>query len=125
MKYLEKFNLNKMYMFPNGQLATKEKILIDYPAVQYFTFVAETDKAGEVLLALDNLSALRGFYNIDENLSEDEAIEKIEEILNTPQEISSEPTTEERTAAALEQMAEGATSQSTEAMNILLTGEEE
>lgn len=38
---------------------------------------------------------------------------------------STEPTAEERQAAALEAIAEGATSESTAAMNALLTGEEE
>lgn len=98
--YLEKFDFNKVYMFPNGQMATKEKLLADYPATQYFTFVAETDLNGEVLFALDNLSALRSLHGIDETLTEDEAIEKLEEIRNTEPE--EEISAEERIASALE-----------------------
>lgn len=125
MKKIVKYDGTKTYMFPNGVLATPEKILEDFPAILTFVHIIETDEAGEVCFAVQNLSAMRGFYKIDSSLTEDEAIAKIEEIINTPQETSAEPTPEERTAEALEQIASGATSESTEAMNILLTGEEE
>lgn len=48
-------------------------------------------------------------------------IEAFEDELNTP---STNPTTEERTAAALEAIADGQTTENTQALNILLTGEE-
>ena len=50
-----------------------------------------------------------------------DVIEAFEDARNTP---SGEPTAEERQAAALEAIASGATSESTAAMNALLTGEE-
>lgn len=50
-----------------------------------------------------------------------EAIEAFEDAMSAP---STEPTAAERQAAALEAIAEGATSESTAAMNALLTGEE-
>lgn len=50
-----------------------------------------------------------------------EAIEAFEDAMNAP---STEPTAAERQAAALEAIAEGATSESTAVMNALLTGEE-
>jgi hypothetical protein len=50
-----------------------------------------------------------------------DAIEAFEDAMNTPR---AEPTAEERQAAALEAIATGATSESTAAMNALLTGEE-
>ena len=111
-------------MFPNGVLATPEKMVEDFPAILTFVHIIETDEAGEVCFAVENLNAMRSFYNIDRNLTEDEAITKIEEIINTPEEVSTEPTAEERTAKALEEIAQGTTSESTEVMNILLTGEE-
>ena len=49
-----------------------------------------------------------------------EAIEAFEDEMNTP---SGEPTAEERQAAALEAIAEGATSETTAAMDALLNGE--
>lgn len=50
-----------------------------------------------------------------------EAIEAFEDAMNAP---STEPSAEERQAAALEAIATGATSETTAAMNALLTGEE-
>lgn len=50
-----------------------------------------------------------------------EAIEAFEDDMNAP---STKPSAAERQAAALEAIAEGATSESTAAMNALLTGEE-
>lgn len=122
MKKLEKYTGNKTYMFPIGTLATPEIMEKQYPAITVFTHVIETDEAGQVCFAIENLSALRSMYNIDSSLTEDAAITKIEEIINTePEQVES---TEERTAKALEEMAAGTTSESTEVMNILLTGEE-
>ena len=44
---------------------------------------------------------MRSVYNVDRSLSEDEAIAKIEEIVNTPP-AEPEPSAQERIAAALE-----------------------
>lgn len=124
-KKIEKYTGNKHYMFPNGKLATPEIMQNDYPAIMVFTHIIETDEAGEVCFAVQNLSAMRGFYNIDNELTEDEAIAKIEEIINTPEPISTEPSTEERTASALEAIASGQTTENAQALDILLTGEDE
>ena len=88
-------------MFPNGVLATPEKMLEKFPAVLTFVHIIETDEAGEVCFAVQNLNAMRGFYGIEKSLTEEEAITKIEEIINTP-EPEPEPTAEERIASALE-----------------------
>lgn len=95
---LEKFDGKKVYMFPNGDVATPEKIRQQFPAVDYFTHVLEVN--GDVVQAVMALSALRNIHNIDESLSEDEAIAAIETIINTPPEPVITP--EERIAAALE-----------------------
>ena len=100
MKKLEKYTGNKTYMFPNGALATPKKMLEQFPAVLTFSHIIETDEAGEVFFAVQNLNAMRGIYNIDSTLTEDEAITKIEEIINTEPEY--EPSAEERIASALE-----------------------
>lgn len=100
---LEKYTGSKIYMFPNGNLATKEAVLEEFPAATTFTYVVTTDEGGEVMWGMDNLSGLRSLHGIDASLSEDEAISEIEEIMNTPEEIvEAEPTAEERIAAALE-----------------------
>ena len=101
MKIIEKYTGNKTYMFPNGKLATKEAVLKQYDSALTFPHIVETDENGEVMFALQNLSAMRTFYNIDKSLSEDEAIAKIQEIVNTPPP-EPEPSAEERMAAAME-----------------------
>lgn len=125
MKKLEKYTGNKTYMFPNGVLATPSVMVDKFPAVLTFVHVIETNESGEVCFAVQNLSALRSRYGIDSSLSEDEAIAKIEEIINTPPvEEPIQPTAEERTAAALEAMAAGQSTENSQALDILLTGEE-
>lgn len=99
MLRLEKFDGQKTYMFPSGEIATPEKIREQFPAVDYFTHVLEIN--GNVCQAVMELAALRSIHNIDPSLSDDEAIAEIEAIINTPPP-PSEPTPEERIAAALE-----------------------
>ena len=102
MKKVIKYTGDKTFMFPNGGLATPEIVAEQYPAVTAFTHIVETDDNCEVLFAIQNLSSMRNIYNIDTSLTEDEAIAKIEEIVNTPEPESTEATAEERIAAALE-----------------------
>ena len=102
MKKVIKYTGDKTFMFPNGGLATPEIVAEQYPAVTAFTHIVETDDNCEVLFAIQNLSAMRSIYKIDTSLTEDEAIAKIEEIVNTPEPESTEATAEERIAAALE-----------------------
>lgn len=101
MKVLEKYTGEKTYMFPAGGLATRETVLANYPAVLTFVHVVTTDENGEVMWAIENLSALRTLHGIDSSLSETEAIKKIQDIINAP---APEPeiSPEERIAASLE-----------------------
>lgn len=98
---IEKYEGNKTYMFPNGEIATPERVAKDYPAVSTFAHIVETDGSGEVMFAIQNLAAVRSQMGIDQSLSEEEAIQKIEELRNTP---PNEPGVSEieRIAAALE-----------------------
>ena len=101
MVKIEKYNSEKMYMYPSGVIATPERIKKDFPAVETFVHIIETDESGEVCFAVQNLAAVRSQMGIDPSLSEAEAIAKIEEIRNEPAQ-EAEPTAEERIAAALE-----------------------
>lgn len=93
----------KTRMYPSGKVATKDTVYADYPAVKVFTHVIETDENDEVIYAINNLSALRTSYNIDKSLSKQEAVQAIQDIMNTPREpVEPEPTAEERIAASLE-----------------------
>lgn len=100
MKKVIKYDGTKTFMYPNGKIATKEVVLNDFPAALTFTHIVETDEHEEVCFAVQNLSAMRGIYNIDATLTEGEAIAKIQEIINTEPEY--EPSAEERIASALE-----------------------
>ena len=98
MKKLEKYTGEKTYMYPNAALATPERVLAVFPAAIAFPHVIETDENGEVLFAIMNLSAIRAQYGIDASLSESEAIQAIQDIINTP-EPEPEPTVDESTVA--------------------------
>lgn len=102
MKIIEKYTGEKTYMFPNGALATKAAVLEQFPAALDFVHIVETDEAGEVMWALQNLSAMRTMHKIDRSLSEAEAIAKLQEIINTEPEVDTTPSPEERIASALE-----------------------
>lgn len=99
---IEKYTGTKTYMYPNGALATPEQVQADFSACLAFPHIVETDEAGEVLFAMQNLSAVRSQLGLDCSLSENEAIAAIEEIRNTAPEVSLEASPEERIAAALE-----------------------
>ena len=98
MKYLEKYTGEKTYMYPSGALATPERVLKDFEAALAFPHIAETDEAGEVMFGFYNLSAMRTQYGIDSSLSEAEAIQAIQDIINTP-EPEPEETVDESTVA--------------------------
>ena len=98
---IEKYDGSKTYMFPNGELATPERVKRDYPAVEAFAHIVETDEAGQVMFAIQNLAAIKSQMGIDMSINDDEAISQIEEIRNAPAP-EPEPTPEERVAAALE-----------------------
>jgi hypothetical protein len=102
MKIIEKYTGEKTYMFPNGTLATPEEMQQQFPAVLTFAHIIETDEMGEVAFAVQNLNAMRSFYNLDSALTEAEAIAAIQEIVNTEPEVDDTPTPDERIAAALE-----------------------
>lgn len=101
MLKIEKYTGNKTYMFPNGDLATPEKVKEKFPACMAFAHIVETDEAGQVLFALQNLAAVKSQMGIDASLGDNESIAKIEELRNAPV-AEPEPSPEERIASALE-----------------------
>ena len=75
------------FKYPNGDPATPEKILKDFPHVasQDCKVVIEMlDEANGVLGAIDDLCVLKQVFEIDESLTDDEALIKIMEIRNAP-----------------------------------------
>jgi hypothetical protein len=103
MVKLEIYDGNKTYMFPNLSLATPEVVMAQYAAVNFAPCVIMTDSAGEMFCSIEPLNAMRSRLGVDESLSVDEALVIMEEIINTPPvPMNSDPTPEERIAAALE-----------------------
>lgn len=98
---IEKYDGSKTYMYPNGELARPESVQSKFPAVTEFVHIIETDEAGQVMFAIQNLAALKSQLGIDTSVEEEEAIKQIEKIKNTPAP-EPEPSAEERLAAALE-----------------------
>lgn len=96
-----KYTGEKTYMYPNSAVATPEQVLADYPAILTFPHIIYTDEAEQTIFSIENLAAARSRYEISPELSEEEAISKIEELRNTPSP-EPEPTAEERIAAAME-----------------------
>lgn len=96
-----KYDDTKTFMYPNGSIATPERIQLDFPAVTIFPHIIETDENSQICYAVQNLSAMRSLYDIDQSLSEDDAISAIEAKRNAEYTII-EPTPEERIASALE-----------------------
>ena len=94
----EIFDGKKTYMFPNGEVATPEKIRQKFPAVDKFPHILELN--GDVCQAVMNLKAVRNIHKIDPALTDEEAIAQIENKVNNPPEPL--PSPEERQAAALE-----------------------
>ena len=97
---LEKFDGTKTYMFPNGEVATPERIRADFPAVDMFAHILEIN--GDVCQGVMNLNAMRNIHTVDDGLNEGEAILAIEQEINYPTVIPQEPSPEERMASAME-----------------------
>lgn len=106
---LKKYKQTDMYMSPSGALMDAAAVSEQFPAASVFPHVVETDPAGQMMYGLYNLAAMRGQYGIDPALGEAEAIAALTDAMNAEQEAQKEaatqPSVEERTAAALEFLA--------------------
>lgn len=98
---LEIYQGTKTYVAPSGELLTPEKMSASFPAVNSFTHIIQTDSSGEICYAVQLFSAMRNQLGVEDTLTDTEAMEAMESILNAPQP-EPEPTAEERIAAAME-----------------------
>ena len=104
LKVLEKYDGAKTYMFPDGTLATPETVIQQFPAILAFAHIIETDVLGEVMFAVQNLSAMRSSYELDMTLTEDEAITELQRIINLPPATPVVDDTQQRIADALQDL---------------------
>lgn len=129
MKRYSIWDKKSVIIVPTGKVFTAEQWIEKYP-VAGIDSITVVCSAGEInggffgtLGQMKQTYEAQGcdFSACTTNEEVLEAIEAFEDAMNAP---SGEPTPDERQAAALEAIAEGATSETTAAMNALLTGEE-
>lgn len=129
MKRYSIWDKKSVIIVPTGKVFTAEQWIEKYP-VAGIDSITVVCSAGEInggffgtLGQMKQTYESQGcdFSACTTNEEVLEAIEAFEDAMNTP---SGEPTPDERQAAALEAIATGATSETTAAMNALLTGEE-
>lgn len=102
LHYIEKYNKDKTYIFQNGQIANYDRIKNLYPGIDDITYIITTDYTRTIIISIDPLNLKRTELNIDINLNEDQAIEKIIEILDKEDGFTIDDTT--RIADALEDL---------------------
>lgn len=128
MKRYAIWNKQDLILTPIGEVITPEKWMERYPiaALESITVVCAAGEInggffgtlGQMVQMYESMGAdFSACTTAEEKL---EVIEAFEDAMNEP---STEPTAEERQAAALEAIAEGATSETTSAMDALLNGE--
>ena len=102
----ELYDRNKTYMTPSGSIATPQWVAEQFPAVGHFAFVLETDASHTMMYSLDALAKMKGIYNIDNSLTDIQAVEAIADKVYSmkveEEEQANVPSVQERTAAALE-----------------------
>lgn len=90
-----------VYMFPNGELATKERMIKEHPAILTFPHYIITDINEEMVTEIIHVGQAKTLYQLDSNLSVEEARKQLELVINQKPE-EPLPSPEERIAAALE-----------------------
>lgn len=128
MKRYAIWNKKDVILTPIGEVLTAEQWINRYPiaAVPTVTVVCACGEIngaffgtlGQMVQMYEGMGADFSACTSDEEKLE--VIEAFEDAMNAP---STEPSAEERQAAALEAIAEGATSETTAAMDALLNGE--
>jgi hypothetical protein len=96
----EIYDGTKTYMYPNGTIATPEKVVEDFPAVNVFPHVVEIN--GNVFQAIYELESVKNLRNIPEETPVEETLVLLQEAFVAAQNFTPEPSAEERIAAALE-----------------------
>lgn len=106
MKYITIYENTKTYLYPNMKTATPEEVGMEYSAVNIegIKCVIETDESGIMFYtAPEPIQVMAGRIGADISgcVTDEERLQIISDILNAPAP-ESEPSAEERIAAALE-----------------------
>jgi hypothetical protein len=102
MTNLEIYNPDKTYMTPDMKVATPDQIKANYSAVNNFKCVIYTDESGEMLFGIEPFNAMKQRLGVASGLSDEETLKAMEDILNKPVPVNTEPSAQERIASALE-----------------------
>jgi hypothetical protein len=103
MNKLEVYDGSKTYMAPSGAIYDPDRLRQDFPAALVFAHLIHTDEGGEVCFGVYNYKAFCAQHGLDPTKPPEVNIPLLEEAMNAPPpEPSSEPSPEERIAAALE-----------------------
>jgi hypothetical protein len=102
MYYAEKYNKEKIYYFQDGKIADYERLQQIFPAIDDLTFIVFTDYSRQIIISFEILNLVRTRYNISTELTDDQAIAAIIEIMNNPD--PEEYTDTTRIADALEDL---------------------
>ncbi len=101
-KYFELYDNTKTYLSPIGEAFTPEEVSKRYAIVNHgLPVIIETDSSRTVFGGYGLLSQYKNMYNIDDELTDEEALAEIERIANLPAPEPA-PSAEERIASALE-----------------------
>ena len=101
-RHFELYDITKTYYSPIGEVFSPDVVGMKYAVVNSgLPVVIETDSSHTIFGGYGLLSQYRDMYDIDDALSDDEALAEIERIANLPQP-EPEPTPEERIASQLE-----------------------
>lgn len=91
MKYFSLYNGENSYIFPNGMPAGEGELIKSYPLINQIPFILQTDRSGHIIFNISLLELLRNQYDISEEVSDEEAVEIIQEIENrTDDEVDSQ-----------------------------------
>lgn len=99
--YFEIYNPEKTYLSYADEAFTPEHVQTHYATVNFGTCIVQTDKSHVRFGYINLLSDERDRWDIDDSLTDEEAVAEIERLANLPAP-EPEPTAEERMAAALE-----------------------
>ena len=107
--YLKLYDPNDTYLTPASTLYDAAGVRRDFPAVDHFAHIVQTDAGGEMCYGIFSLSAMKSRYGIEGGTPE-QAVQAIEDAMNAEREQQEAEalaqaemvTPEERIAAALE-----------------------
>lgn len=100
--YMELYDKEKTYVYPNGEYAAPERVLQKFPAAAELPYIIQTDAKGKMMYSFEPLTQSRSREDIPESLTDEEAVKLIEDRTNDRMNAPALPSAEERIAAAME-----------------------